>query len=568
MRLIAGLDVGNSTTELVLAELQGEELIPRWFGRQPTRGPKGSSESLDGAAALLERAEGELQQPVEAIALTQCSIVHTTTVDVRREAPVHAPIGRIDSDGATPAGIGIAAGAHRQLASLEATISEGDIVVSVPADVDFEDAASIIRARIADGWPVVGVLAGGDDAVLISNRLPVDIPIIDEASVGELVEGERVAIEVAPEGQAIRRLSDPLALMYALELAGDQAPGITELCRSLADSRSVAVVARPSGPAAYEGGIEPELVAELDGACRRLDIRSEVGIVRSLPLGAARELVLAGSSPSAVERHRVSDVYAVDLGQIDDGAWLRRGVASLDAIPLAALLVDEPIDAEPALEELTGRRTISVGTEPLAGAAGATTTPKCPPGAGVCDLGGGTIDMSMEGRSVVVAGAGELVTSSVATALGIPRGLAEYAKRRSASRVEAPQLVHEEDGGRRLLARPVASSVLGRLCVEIDGELLPFSDRLAPEEWRSLRLAIKREVIGANVERCLQGLPEMPGTLLLAGGVACDAELVRIVADRLRPFSTTVARANVAGRLGPRYAVAFGALRMWVDQSE
>ena len=50
----------------------------------------------------------------------------------------------------------------------------------------------------------------------------------------------------------------------------------------------------------------------------------------------------------------------------------------------------------------------------------------------------------------------------------------------------------------------------------------PFSDRLAPEEWRALRLAIKQQVIGANVGRCLKWLRGVdaggrPSTLLLCG---------------------------------------------------
>ena len=93
----------------------------------------------------------------------------------------------------------------------------------------------------------------------------------------------------------------------------------------------------------------------------------------------------------------------------------------------------------------------------------------------------------------------------------------------------------------------------------------PFSDRLAPEEWRSLRLAIKQQVIGANVGRCLKwlmGVDEQgrPSTLLLCGGAALDAESVRIVSESLRAMEITVGRANVAGSYGPRYGVALGLL--------
>ncbi len=51
MTVIAGVDVGNATTEVVL--LAGEEILGA--GRVPTRGRKGSAESLRGAASLVRR---------------------------------------------------------------------------------------------------------------------------------------------------------------------------------------------------------------------------------------------------------------------------------------------------------------------------------------------------------------------------------------------------------------------------------------------------------------------------------------------------------------------------------
>ena len=58
MTVVAGLDIGNSTTEAVLARVGPDgELTVLAADRMPARGPKGSPASLDGAAALLRRLE-------------------------------------------------------------------------------------------------------------------------------------------------------------------------------------------------------------------------------------------------------------------------------------------------------------------------------------------------------------------------------------------------------------------------------------------------------------------------------------------------------------------------------
>ncbi len=53
MTVIAGIDVGNATTEVVL--VSGGKILGA--GRAPTRGRKGSPGSLRGAAALVRRLE-------------------------------------------------------------------------------------------------------------------------------------------------------------------------------------------------------------------------------------------------------------------------------------------------------------------------------------------------------------------------------------------------------------------------------------------------------------------------------------------------------------------------------
>jgi diol dehydratase reactivase alpha subunit len=210
------------------------------------------------------------------------------------------------------------------------------------------------------------------------------------------------------------------------------------------------------------------------------------------------------------------------------------------------------------LEELSGRPVAVVASEARAARRGALTTPGAPPGAAVCDIGGGTIDIVDEHAAVTAAGAGELLTLSVGMAAGVPRSTAERVKRYRSFRVESPRLVHDEDGNRRFVSSPDYGRHVGRLCADSGRALLPFHDKLSPEEWRILRLTLKEEVLGANVRRALRALGSAPAELVLCGGCALDDELVRVVADSLRDSRVLVGRANVAGSLGPRYAVALG----------
>jgi hypothetical protein len=205
-------------------------------------------------------------------------------------------------------------------------------------------------------------------------------------------------------------------------------------------------------------------------------------------------MAVAGTGPD--------DAFFTDLSSIDNGAWLRRGVADASGTVVALLAADHVTDAAATLQELTGRPARTIGSESEAAARGARTTPGLPPNSIVCDIGGGTIDLVAANRTVIAAGAGETITIAVARVLGIPRALAERVKRTPALRVESPHIAHEEDGRRVFLDSPAPADAIGRLCTRGSAGLVPFSSKLAAEEWRSLRLAIKQETVAANIARC------------------------------------------------------------------
>jgi diol dehydratase reactivase alpha subunit len=567
--IAAGIDIGNSTTEVMLADLSPETVTPLLARRAWTVGDKGSEESIRGAARLLLNAEKTLGRPCEVLLLAPLQPVLTMSALIA-PPPEGAPIlKRLDDAWAgTPAGGGFAVGLHVPLHQLAKGVATADdIVVSVPHGVDFDEAALTIAAAQNAGLPIVGAVVAEDDAVLISNRIPLSIPIVDEADVGGLRPGVLIALEVAAPEARVQVLSDPVALVAAFRLTSDSAPSLAELTRCLADARCAALTQCQGVEAQCDVAESGWLYYEGDGGSARVPLSPRiVDYAHLIRPGSVRRLHIPPHTPLhsvlGNAQERVRDVFAVDLPSIREQFLPRHGSIELGQVPLSILLAQDHVGApaDRILEDATGRPVRVVASEAAAAALGALTTPGTPRDAAVCDMGGGTIDLVCGDERITAAGAGELLTTAVAQALDLQGRSAEYVKRFSSFRAEGPHVVHYEDGSRGFVDAALPSDALGRLCYARGRSTTPFSDLLAPEEWRSLRLAIKRSVIGASVSRCLTWLRARPQVVLLCGGAALDAEAVRIVGDSLRGMGTTVGKANVGGTYGPRYGVAMGLL--------
>ena len=217
---------------------------------------------------------------------------------------------------------------------------------------------------------------------------------------------------------------------------------------------------------------------------------------------------------------------------------------------------EPPAEAD-ALAEALGAPVTRIDSEAAAARAGALTTPGLPADVVVVDVGGGTVDIVADGDRVVLPGAGQLLTTATAAALGISTSAAEYAKRAEAVTAVTVQLVEDEHGRRRFLDNPIDGRCTGWLLAAAPSGLLPFTAALSGSEWRSWRLAAKRLVIGGNVTRGVAQVASGAAAVLLVGGGAGDEELVRALAERFG-HDVSVGRGNVAGELGHRFAVAYG----------
>jgi Diol dehydratase reactivase ATPase-like domain/DD-reactivating factor swiveling domain len=565
LTVVAGIDVGNNTTEIVLAVIRDGTAEPITHGQAPTRGRKGSKESLAGAASLLHRLEVDATVSADELVLSALRPVDTATAPIPPASSPRSPVRSLRKpEASTPAGTGFGVGRHVPLGQLGGDVLECPAIISVGAAIDFEVAAREIAQAAGRGWSIAGVIAEQDDAVLIRNRIPIDVPVVDEVDLAGLEPGALVAVEVVAEGRAYRAMADPIALSAALHLDHDQIHDVAEFTRELADSPAIAVTARTE-PLAAPAHDDDYVESTVGGEVLRYPPAQAHNIIRREPPGSVMRVRLR-AIPTTEHGMTVDDAFFTDLSAIDNGAWLRRGVADASGTVVALLAADHVSDAAATLQELTGRPVRTIATESEAAARGARTTPGLPPNSIVCDIGGGTIDLVGADHTVIAAGAGETITIAVARVLGIPRALAERVKRTPALRVESPHVAHEEDGRRVFLEHPAPADSIGRLCTRGSAGLVPFSARLAAEEWRSLRLAIKQETVAANIARCMRAIDQPPTALVLAGGGALDDELRRTVGESLRTVPIVVGRANIDGVHGPRFAVAAGLVHLYAAE--
>jgi hypothetical protein len=548
--VIAGVDVGNATTEVVL--VSGGKILGA--GRVPTRGRKGSPGSLGAAAALVRRLERQLGGTVGEARIASLRTVDTAVVTVPDTA---GPSGRLRVLAAgvpTPGGTGACVGPPLLLDDAPRG-GEADVVAIVPPGLRYDAAAARVRALLAAGTRIGAVLVAGDEGVLVANRLPGGLPVIDQVDTDTAAACRMLAVEVRPPGHTLRVLTDAVALGARLgldPLADAEAGDAAAVSRTLADQGNAVVGLLPVAPDAPETPAEPWVLTAEVG---RLPLRAAIPRLAGWPVGVVHGY---GTGAAASE---VDDLFAVDLAAAAEAATARQGSTGR-AVLVASLSREGNEDATSVLGDLLQVPVHGPVSEPAAAWLGALTTPGGRDDAVVVDLGAGTIDVIGPGSSVVAAGAGELLTAAVAEMLGIPRASADWVKRGPCVRVDGGQRFEGEDGRRGFLDVPAPASAAGMLAVEGPGGWLPFDRQHGPGEWRAIRLRLKQAVLAANFRRAMRTLGQDSAQVLVVGGPAGDEELLGVVARSL-PDGVAVGRGDVGGTcpggpLGHRYAVALG----------
>ena len=550
MTTVAGVDIGNATTEV--AVLAGGRLLGT--GRLPTRGRKGSAESVHGAAALVRRAERRLDVQVTEASIAPLRAVDTATLAVPALPPRTGRLRVLAAGVPTPGGAGTCIGRPLTLAG-ECPAPGGARVVLVPPGLGYAAAASQVRRLLDAGVPVGAVLAAGDEGVLIANRLGAPVPVLDQVDIAAAGACPLLAVEVRPPGQPLTMLTDPVALGAALRLDDGEAADAVTLSRLLLDYSNAVIGLATAGQddAMGQAGAEPWVVA--DGHC--IPLRTACAELAGWPPGRVSALgTAAGETP-------VDDLFALDLARVADIATARQGSTGRTVLAASLHRSGAGLDHAALLGELLGRPVHCLISEPAAARLGAQTSPGARADAVVVDVGAGTIDVIAPDGEVVAAGAGDLLTAAVAELLGLPRAAADWVKRGPSLRVTGSQQFEAEDGSRGFLDRPAAAAALGMLAAPGPAGLLPFDRRNSPAEWRAIRLRLKQAVFAANLLRAVGPAGPPPGRqVLIVGGPAGDDELLGVLLRAL-PDGVTAGRGNVGGTLpgrpaGHRYAAALG----------
>jgi hypothetical protein len=543
MGLVAGIDIGNSTTEIVIAS--GSEPIA--WDRRPTRGMKGSEASIKAAVSLLQSLQREHQLTIEKVVVAPWQPVETLTSTIHEPLPDTGRLQILKTAHQSVVGDGWAIGEPWVITN-EAN-SKVSLIAVVPSGVGFEFAAAAINRELANGSNIVGAVIADDEAVLVAKRVSADIPIADGVDTEIARTAQRLFLEVRPQNSSLKIATDVWALRSALELSEMDASPLNEIVRWVKNERTALIglfSETQISTKANNGFID-----WIDGTTTEL-FEAIAKIENSLIGDVSR---IAISDPIST-----SDIWAFDITKVLADRGLRQVGHTRDLA--LAQLSPHSSSSNLDLSAMFKVPVVVAESESFAARIGATSTPGVGLGAAILDIGGGTIDLISE-VELSAAGAGELLTAAVAFALDTSRGAADWIKRGPAQRLESPQVLLSEDGSKNFVseAAPYPASAMGSLVTPGPAGFLTFGQNLQPAEWRIMRQGLKQAAIGKNVARLIRSLESKTGTakdldLVVVGGPVADDELLPVIGAI--PGVKGIGRGNVAGKLGHRYAVAYG----------
>jgi diol dehydratase reactivase alpha subunit len=598
MTLIAGVDIGNRTTEVAIGRWEAGVLAFLESDLVPTTGIKGTEQNVEGIRhallAALRQSECTLED-LEVICINEAAPVigdlamSTLTETVITESAMigHNPV--------TPGGGGIGLGKTVRLSELSVLPAGAKAIVVVPREVSFDHAAQVISAAMSRKIDVQGAIVQSDDGVLISNRLERVIPIVDEVvGIEDVPIGAPAVVEVAEPGRTICELCNPYGIATLLGLDVEQTKKIAPVAISLIGNRSAVVIKTPEGgikerriPAGRLRLSGPSYTCEIDltaGAEKIVsatekaqpltDVNGESGTAVGGMLAKLRETLskLSGLVPESI---KVRDLFAVDSIVPQK---VKGGIAGEyrlnQAIALAAMVWTN----KSLMQGLVGKLRVDLGvpvhvggTEVNMALLGALTTPGVEKPVVVLDMGAGSIDAARCDRqgnveAVHVAGAGDMVTMLIDSELDLnDPSLAEYVKICPAAKIESLFHVRLEDGSLKFFEDPLDSRLFGQVALLMPGgEMLPVAKHVSLKQLTAVRQGAKKRVFLPNIVRALQRIS--PGRNLrtideavVLGGCALDFELPGFISEMLlKDYGIVTGRGNVRGKLGPRNAVATG----------
>ena len=602
MRYIAGIDIGNSSTEVALATLnEAGALTITHSALAETTGIKGTLRNVFGiqeALALVAKRAGISVSDISLIRINEATPVigdvamETITETIITESTM------IGHNPKTPGGAGLGVGITITPQELLTRPADAPYILVVSSAFDFADIASVINASLRAGYQITGVILQRDDGVLVSNRLEKPLPIVDEVLyIDRIPLGMLAAIEVAVPGKVIETLSNPYGIATVFHLNAEETKNIVPMARALIGNRSAVVVKTPSGDVKARAIPAGNLELLAQGRSVRVDVAAGAEAIMKAVDGCGKLDNVTGESGTNIggmlEHVRQtmaeltnkpsSEIFIQDLLAIDTSVPVSvtgglAGEFSLEqAVGIASMVKSDRLQMAMIAREIEQKLNIDVqigGAEAEAAILGALTTPGTTRPLAILDLGAGSTDASIinpKGEIIAahLAGAGDMVTMIIARELGLEdRYLAEEIKKYPLAKVESLFHLRHEDGSVQFFSTPLPPAVFARVCVVKPDELVPLPGDLALEKVRAIRRSAKERVFVTNALRALRqvsptgNIRDIP-FVVLVGGSSLDFEIPQLVTDALAHYRLVAGRGNIRGSEGPRNAVATGLILSW-----
>ena len=597
MKLIAGVDIGNSTTEVCIGGTE-ENGTFRFLSSasRMTTGTKGTLPNVLGIKAALEEAMDKIHMPLSALSLVRLNEAAPVIGDTAMETITETIItesSMIGHNPSTPAGAGEAVGELIFLENIWKGKPGVPYIVAAANKFSYEEVAARLNQHIPE-LSIKGLILQADEAVLVENRLSRQIPIVDEVRhIHKIPEGKLAAIEVALPGTGIRMLSNPYGIATLLGLDAEETKSVTPIAKSLVGKRSAVVIKTPHGnmkenvlPAGeitFHGS--RELSVDIDaGADIIMETLQNAGEIRDIDgqrdtnVGNMLRRIktsMEDVAKTGEEDIRITDILAVDtLAPVEISGSLAGETCMEKAVGIAAMVKTQHLPMQQIAEHLEKElsvKAVVAGVEAVMASVGAMTTPGTKLPLAILDMGGGSTDAAVleaDGtvRTTHQAGAGELVSMLIQTELGLKsRVTAEQIKKYPMGKVESLFHLRLENGAMQFFEESIDPRYYGHVVLLAPGEMLKIEEDIPMERILEVRREAKKKVFVRNAVRALKTVaPENDlrkiSNVVLVGGSAEDFEIPEMLMEALSEYRIVCGRGNIRGQEGPRNAVATGLL--------
>ncbi len=605
MEIIAGVDIGNASTEVALGRVSNGRLEVLSSNIVPTTGIKGTKQNINGLFKSI----------TEALEKAGLTIDDLDRVGVNEAAPVIGDVAMetitetiitestmIGHNPTTPGGVGIGVGNTVSIENLDKVQGDKDYIVVIPPEINFDLAAKAINFYQSK-VNIKGAIVKNDDGVLINNRLDKKIPIVDEVGLIDKVPiGMLSAVEVAEVGGVVEVLSNPYGIATVFNLNSDETKQVVPIARALIGNRSAVVIKTPKGdvkerhiPAGSIEIISPnrQVKINVDEGAEKImsainsvdiveDVKGEPGTNAGGMLEKVRQVMsnLTEQHPKSI---KIQDLLAVNtfIPQRVKGG-LANEFSLENAVGIAAMVKSDKLQMEMVANELSTKIGVDVkvsGVEADMAIKGALTTPGSNKPLAILDMGAGSTDASIinkEGdiKSIHLAGAGDMVTLIIKTELGLDSiDLAEDIKRYPLAKVESLFHVRHEDGTVEFFENPLDPEIFAKVVLIKEEGLIPIEEKISLEKIKEVRRSSKQKVFVTNAIRALQKVSPTNNLreiefVVMVGGSALDFEIPQLVTDALSHYNVVAGRANIRGVEGPRNAVATGLVLSMAEKGD